>query len=196
MLAWHEMRPDGRPLDISVNLSARQVAHRDLVAGVREFIESSGLDPIHLHLEVTESVLVEEQGVVADALREISELGVCLVLDDFGTGYSSLAYLNRFPFDCLKIDRRFVSGLGTEEESSAIVQAILSMATALDLDVVAEGVENETQLEELRRLGCPNAQGFYFSRPVSGDVVTRRLADTGGFPIGPDDGSLKAPGRR
>ena len=191
MLAWHQLRPDGRPFDISVNLSARQVAHRDLVAGVSEFIENSGLDPIHLHLEVTESVLVEEQGVVADALREISELGVVLVLDDFGTGYSSLAYLNKFPFDCLKIDRRFVSGLGAEQESRAIVEAIIGMAQALDLDVVAEGVENETQLDELQRLGCPHAQGYYFSRPVAADLITRKLTETGAFPVGPDEDSLK-----
>ena len=116
------------------------------------------------------------------------------MLDDFGTGYSSLAYLNRFPFDMLKIDRQFVDRLGVEDESAAIVEAIIEMARALSLDVVAEGVENETQLAELRRLNCPLAQGFYFSRPVTTETVTRKLTEDGGFIVGPE--APRAPGRR
>ena len=126
----------------------------------------TGLDPTQLRLEITESVLVEESATATATLEALSELGVRLVLDDFGTGYSSLAYLNRFPFDALKIDRSFVDALGVEQERTAIVEAIIGMARALSLDVIAEGVENEAQLSELRRLGCDYAQGHLFHRAL------------------------------
>jgi diguanylate cyclase (GGDEF)-like protein/PAS domain S-box-containing protein len=169
VLEWHELRPDARPLDVAVNLSARQVAHRDLPMVVGEVLSRTGLDPSLLRLEITESVLVEESATATATLEKLSELGVRLVLDDFGTGYSSLAYLNRFPFDALKIDRSFVDGLGIEQERTAIVEAIIGMARALSLDVIAEGVENEVQLAELRRLGCDYAQGhlFHMAMPVA-----------------------------
>jgi diguanylate cyclase (GGDEF)-like protein len=175
MLEWHEQQPDERAYDIAVNLSARQVAHRDLPAIVAEILDRSGLDPVHLRLEITESVLVEESAIVQATLEALSELGVGLVLDDFGTGYSSLAYLNRYPFDALKIDRSFVDGLGIEQERTAIVEAIVGMARALSLDVIAEGVENEAQLSELRRLGCDYAQGRLFAAPMPADEVSKQL---------------------
>jgi diguanylate cyclase (GGDEF)-like protein/PAS domain S-box-containing protein len=181
-LGWHELRPDQRPLDISVNLSARQVAHRDLASSVREVLTASGLDPVNLRLEVTESVLVEESASATATLEALSEIGVRLVLDDFGTGYSSLAYLNRFPFDALKIDRSFVDGLGVEQERTAIVEAVIGMARALSLDAIAEGVESEAQLSELRRLGCDYAQGHLFSRPLTAEKVTSLLRE-GGFEL-------------
>ena len=176
ILAWHEQRPDQRPLDVSVNLSARQVAHRDLAASVAEILARTGLDPVHLRLEITESVLVEESASAQATLEALSELGVRLVLDDFGTGYSSLAYLNRFPLDALKIDRAFVDALGVEQERTAIVEAIIGMARALSLDVIAEGVENEAQLSELRRLGCDYAQGHLFSRALPPEKITGLLS--------------------
>ncbi len=176
-LAWHEERPDARPISVSVNLSARQVTHRDLTAAVSEILARTGLDPEHLHLEITESVLVEEYGVATATLEALKELGVSLVLDDFGTGYSSLAYLNRFPLDVLKIDRSFTEALGVEAERTAIVEAIIGMARALGLDVVAEGVENEAQASELRRLGCDWAQGFYFARPMAPQQVSNLLTE-------------------
>ena len=178
-LGWHELRPDQRPLDVAVNLSARQVAHRDLAGQVREVLARTGLDPVNLRLEVTESVLVEESASATATLEALSELGVRLVLDDFGTGYSSLAYLNRFPFDALKIDRSFVDGLGLEQERTAIVEAVIGMARALSLDAIAEGVESEEQLSELRRLGCDFAQGHLFSRPLAPDKVTTLLREDG-----------------
>ena len=181
-LGWHELRPDQRPLDISVNLSARQVAHRDLAGSVREILTRTGLDPVNLRLEVTESVLVDESASATATLEALSEIGVRLVLDDFGTGYSSLAYLNRFPFDALKIDRSFVEGLGIEQERTAIVEAVIGMARALSLDAIAEGVENEAQLSELRRLGCDFAQGHLFSRPLAPQKVTDLLRE-GGFEL-------------
>ena len=172
-LAWHEQRPDARPLDVAVNLSARQVAHRDLPATVAEIIARTGLDPVHLRLEITESVLVEESATAIASLEALNEIGVRLILDDFGTGYSSLAYLNRFPFHALKIDRSFVDALGIEQERTAIVEAIIGMARALSLDVVAEGVENEVQLAELQRLGCDYAQGHLFHAAMPEAEVTR-----------------------
>ncbi len=181
-LGWHELRPDQRPLDVAVNLSARQVAHRDLADSVREILNRTGLDPVNLRLEVTESVLVEESASATATLEALSEIGVRLVLDDFGTGYSSLAYLNRFPFDALKIDRSFVDGLGVEQERTAIVEAVIGMARALSLDAIAEGVENEAQLSELRRLGCDFAQGHLFSRPLAPQKVTTLLRE-GGFEL-------------
>ena len=173
--------PTRARFDISVNLSARQVAHRDLPAVVAEILERTGLDPIHLRLEITESVLVEESATAIATLEALSELGVGLVLDDFGTGYSSLAYLNRFPFDALKIDRSFVEALGIEQERTAIIEAIIGMARALSLDVIAEGVENEAQLSELRRLGCDFAQGHLFSRALPPAKVERLLAEGLGY---------------
>jgi diguanylate cyclase (GGDEF)-like protein/PAS domain S-box-containing protein len=176
-LEWHQLRPDRRPVDISVNLSARQVSNRELAASIDEQLSSTGLDPVHLRLEVTESALVEESATAIGSLEVLSDLGVGLVLDDFGTGYSSLAYLNRFPFDGLKIDRSFVEVLGMEQERTAIVEAIVGMARALSLDVIAEGVENEAQLAELTRLGCDYAQGHLFSRALPAEKVTALLSE-------------------
>jgi diguanylate cyclase (GGDEF)-like protein/PAS domain S-box-containing protein len=174
---WHEQRPDARPFDVAVNLSARQVAHRDLPATIAEVIARTGLDPVHLRLEITESVLVEESASAIASLEALNEIGVRLVLDDFGTGYSSLAYLNRFPFHALKIDRSFVDALGIEQERTAIVEAIIGMARALSLEVIAEGVENEVQLSELLRLGCDYAQGHLFHQAMPEAEVGRLLAE-------------------
>jgi diguanylate cyclase (GGDEF)-like protein/PAS domain S-box-containing protein len=175
ILEWHEQRPDARPFDVAVNLSARQVAHPDLPATVAEIVARTGLDPVHLRLEITESVLVEESASAIASLEALNEIGVRLVLDDFGTGYSSLAYLNRFPFHALKIDRSFIDALGIEQERTAIVEAIIGMARALSLEVIAEGVENEVQLAELRRLGCDYAQGHLFHAAMPPDRVSRLL---------------------
>jgi diguanylate cyclase (GGDEF)-like protein/PAS domain S-box-containing protein len=174
---WHQLRPDSRPLDVAVNLSARQVAHRDLPDTVEEIIARTGIDPVHLRLEITESVLVEESATAISSLEALNELGVRLVLDDFGTGYSSLAYLNRFPFHALKIDRSFVDALGIEQEATAIVEAIIGMARALSLEVIAEGVESEVQLAELSRLRCDYAQGHLFHAAMPEREVSRLIAE-------------------
>jgi diguanylate cyclase (GGDEF)-like protein/PAS domain S-box-containing protein len=182
ILEWHEQWPDCRPFDVSVNLSARQVAHRELPMIVAETLARTGLDPRHLRLEITESVLVEESATAQATLEALAEIGVRLVLDDFGTGYSSLAYLNRFPFDALKIDRSFVDALGIEQERTAIIEAIIGMARALSLDVIAEGVENEAQLSELRRLGCDYAQGHLFSAALPPGELIALLGDAATSP--------------
>jgi diguanylate cyclase (GGDEF)-like protein/PAS domain S-box-containing protein len=176
-LAWQELRPDVRPLDVSVNLSARQVASPDLAGSIGEILSATGLDPVHLRLEITESALVEESATATGNLEALSDLGLGLVLDDFGTGYSSLAYLNRFPFDGLKIDRSFVEALGIEQERTAIVEAIVGMARALSLDVIAEGVENEAQLSEIERLGCDYAQGHLFARALPAEKVSALMGE-------------------
>jgi diguanylate cyclase (GGDEF)-like protein/PAS domain S-box-containing protein len=177
VLQWHRLRPDDRPFDVSVNLSARQVTSPELAGSIAEILSATGLDPVHLRLEVTESALVEESALAIGSLEALSEMGVGLVLDDFGTGYSSLAYLNRFPFDALKIDRSFVEALGVEQERTAIVEAIIGMARALSLDVIAEGVENEAQLSELDRLGCDFAQGHLFSQALPAERISARLGE-------------------
>jgi diguanylate cyclase (GGDEF)-like protein len=164
IVLW-EQELGAAPPPISVNLSPRQVAHAELVPMVARVLERTGVDPARLALEITESVLISEADSPWNTLQALKKLGVTLMLDDFGTGYSSLSYLKRFPVDVLKVDRTFVDGLGSEAEDSAIVKAVVGMACALDLSVVAEGVETEQQVECLRQLGCERAQGFYFGRP-------------------------------
>jgi diguanylate cyclase (GGDEF)-like protein len=151
---------------VSVNVSARQVAEGSLVATVAEALEQSGLAPHRLQLELTETVLMDDiEGHVA-LMRELKQLGVTLALDDFGKGYSSLSYLHRFPVDRIKIDRDFVGDLPGSRASVAIVSGVVSFARALDIEVVAEGVETQAHVDALRVLGCEYAQGFFFQRPA------------------------------
>jgi len=169
---WREMAPPGEnPVVVSVNLSARQMAERDLVATVARLLGETGVDPRQIALEITETVLVEDTVTAAETLRALEELGVKLVLDDFGTGYSSLGYVKRFPLSFLKIDRSFVAELGGNGRDAAIVGAIAEMARALGAQVVAEGVETEHQLERVRKLGCELAQGYFFARPLPPDEI-------------------------
>ena len=166
----------GRQTWMSLNLSAHQLAAPGFVDQVREALEETGTDPGRLHLEITESALMEDTEGVAGVVRGLKALGVQLSIDDFGTGYSSLVYLKRLAVDTLKIDRSFVDGLGREPEDTAIVMAVLGMARSLGLSVVAEGVETEEQLNALRDLGCTQAQGFYFWRPEPPEAVARLLS--------------------
>jgi diguanylate cyclase (GGDEF)-like protein len=152
-------------LSIAVNLSPRQLLQQDLPLVVGACLLQTGIAPERLILELTESILVEEAGPVEATLKELKNVGVRLALDDFGTGYSALSYLKRFPFDTVKVDRSFVRGLGQNAEDSAIVGAVLGMARALGMEVVAEGIETEEQLECLNELGVDYGQGFYFARP-------------------------------
>ena len=162
---WQAARPSLQGLRIGVNLSARQFTDPDLVSIVAEELARAAVPPQALTLEITESVLMEEVEATAETLRLLKQLGVGLSIDDFGTGYSSLSYLKQFPVDVVKIDRSFVGGLGTDPDDHAIVHAVVSLAHALSLEAVAEGVETERQLHELRRLGCDGAQGFLLGRP-------------------------------
>ena len=162
-----------RRLSLSVNISSRQLAGPLFGAEVAELARSAGMTPGTLALELTENALISETRAPQDSIRHLREHGLLLLLDDFGTGYSSLSHLKRFQLDGIKIDRAFVGGLATDEGDTAIVEAIVGMARALDLKVVAEGVETREQLERLRELGCQRAQGYLFSRPEPGD----RIAD-------------------
>lgn len=154
------------PLTITVNVSARQLEDPDFPAIVKAAIEDAGIDASHLCLEITESALMAAKNVALDALRACKALGVYVGIDDFGTGHSSLARLRHLPVEVLKVDRSFVDGLGTEPEDSAVVAAILSLAHALGLHVVAEGVETPLQANQLIALGCSVAQGFLWSPAV------------------------------
>ncbi|HLJ03738.1 MAG TPA: EAL domain-containing protein [Solirubrobacteraceae bacterium] len=174
---WNADRPDARPLEMSVNLSAVQLAKPGLADTVQAALQASGLDPGSLCLEITETAMLREPEAVSEALQALGALGVRLVLDDFGTGYSSLSYLPQLPLDILKIDRSFIDGLGVEAHDTAITEAIVAMSRALSLSVVAEGVEQEHQAVELLRLGCEMAQGFFFSPPVSAQEVTAMLQE-------------------
>ncbi|HEX9969879.1 MAG TPA: EAL domain-containing protein [Acidimicrobiales bacterium] len=173
---WRAVHPECADLQVSVNLSARQFADPDLVPVVAGALRDAGLDPSGLWLEITESVLMEEAESTVETLRALRALGIHLSIDDFGTGYSSLSYLKRFPVDTLKIDRSFVDGLGTDAEDEAIVTAVVRLAQALELGVVAEGVETAAQLAELRRLGCTAVQGYYLGRPMPASEVVASLA--------------------
>ncbi|MCY3000303.1 MAG: GGDEF domain-containing phosphodiesterase, partial [Planctomycetota bacterium] len=155
------------PVKMAVNLSSVQFVHPAILEQVEETLESTGLDARWLELELTETTAMNDAGRAVEVLRKLKALGLEISIDDFGTGYSSLAYLKRFPIDALKIDRSFIAECPDNPEDSAIVTSIVRMARSLGLEVVAEGVENERQLEFLRELDCEEVQGFLFSQAVS-----------------------------
>jgi predicted signal transduction protein with EAL and GGDEF domain len=152
---------------IAVNVSAQQLVHPNWVRQVREVLEATGLSPQRLELELTETALIENTAVAMAAIVRLRAMGVRIALDDFGTGYSSLAYLRRFPFDKIKIDQSFVVGITRDPGALAIVTAVARLAAALDLEVTAEGVENNDQTKLLRELGCTSLQGYLFARPMN-----------------------------
>jgi EAL domain-containing protein (putative c-di-GMP-specific phosphodiesterase class I) len=160
---WHK---DGADVRVAVNLSARPFQRPDLLDRIKEVLAESGLPASMLQLEITETLAMQNAEASQSVLRGLKELGIKIAIDDFGTGYSSLSYLTTLPIDILKVDRSFVSGLGTNRGSSEITAAVISLAHSLKLDVVAEGVENETQLEILRSQGCNKVQGYLFSPPI------------------------------
>ena len=177
MAEWHREVPGARGLWMAINLSPRQLGDADLVEVITHALDETGLDPASLHLEVTESAIIEDMAASVQRLTDLKALGVHIDVDDFGTGYSSLSYLKRLPIDTLKVDQSFTDGLGTDPDDSAIVRAIISLGRALDLHLIAEGVETPTQLAELESLGCDLAQGYLFSRPIEPQVFTRWLAE-------------------
>ena len=154
------------PMCVAINISAVELRAPGFVAGVRTILRETNLESRYLELELTETVLMEESGSIADVLKELKDIGVLLALDDFGTGYSSLSHLKRFPIDALKIDQSFVHDLTTDKDDAGIVTAVIGMGKSLHMRVVAEGVETREQLAMLQEYGCPQGQGNYFSRPV------------------------------
>ena len=155
---------------LSVNMSARQFVQRDLVRRVADVLDATGLAPACLELELTESMMMGHAEEYVERLNALKALGVQLSVDDFGTGYSSLSYLKRFPVDRLKIDKSFVRDIVTDPDDAAIAQAVIRLGQILGLAVTAEGVETDEQLDFLRRHGCDEAQGYYFSPPLPPDA--------------------------
>ncbi|MFL5275868.1 MAG: EAL domain-containing protein [Myxococcales bacterium] len=175
--AWAGRCEGGPTPTVSVNLSARQLLHAELVDQVRAAISDAGIVPGQLRLEVTESVIMENAGPASLLLTQLKALGVHLLIDDFGTGYSSLSYLHNFRFDTLKIDRSFVSRIDAAQKNVEIVRTILSLSRALGMTAVAEGVETEGQVMQLQMLKCDSAQGFYFSRGLEGQAFAAMLSE-------------------
>ena len=166
-------------LSVAVNVSPKQFSCPTLVTTILQALSSSGLEPSRLELEITESVFIANVEKTLATLHTLRNLGVRIALDDFGTGYSSLSYLRSFPFDKVKIDRSFVKDLTGGGNAHAVIRAITTLADALGMDTLAEGVEAQEQLDVLRREGCRNLQGFFFSRPVPGADVAALIGQVG-----------------
>jgi diguanylate cyclase (GGDEF)-like protein len=164
---WQQRSLSDRNLTMSVNLSGKQLTQADLIEKVEEVLSESGISPWQLKLEITETVVMENAELAAVTLARLRGLGVRLSIDDFGTGYSSLSYLNRFPVDTLKVDRSFITRMSQGDENLEIVKTIVTLAGNLGMQVIAEGVETEDQLQQLRRLKCQYAQGYLFSKPMA-----------------------------
>ena len=160
-----------------MNLSARQFADGQLGQRIAGILAASGIEPSRLELELTESILMQDVGGALRMLDALKQLGPSIAIDDFGTGYSSLNYLKQFPIDVLKIDRSFVDGLPEGEQDGQIARAIIAMAHSLGLSVIAEGVENQAQLDFLRDHGCDEVQGFYLGRPVSAAMLKESVSN-------------------
>lgn len=161
---------------VAVNLSPRQFREQNFPARVAEILEDSGLPAQYLELEITESSAMEHAGESINMMNELNSMGLSLAIDDFGTGYSSLAYLKRFPIQKLKIDRSFIADIATDQNDEAIAKSIISLAHNMSLNVVAEGVETEAQVNWLRERGCDMAQGFYFAKPMSVEQLDKHLS--------------------
>ncbi len=173
--AWHKQFPSEPPLTLSVNLSPRQFQKPFLVADIAAALHESGLPARCLKLEITEGVLMRDVEATIRTLWELKNLGLQIAIDDFGTGYSSLAYLKRLPLDVLKIDRSFVSGIGQNQEDTAIVRAIMALASALNLKVTGEGIETVEQAALLGEWGCDRGQGYLFSKPIDNQATSALL---------------------
>lgn len=172
---WQERYPSDPPLVMSVNLSVRQFQQGGLVEDVRAVLRETGIPPETLQLEITESVMMQDDDQSLEMMQALKAAGAKLAVDDFGTGYSSLSYVKRFPIDILKIDRMFVKGLESAPENTAIVRAVIAFGKALSLQVTGEGVETSEQAAHLLALGCDRGQGYFYSPPVSAGVIEALL---------------------
>ena len=170
MCIWRNRFPD-LDLTLNVNTSGEELKDHRFTSGVRDTLAVTGLDPKALQIEVTESIFLQNPALIGTILSGIRALGVRIALDDFGMGYSSLSYLDRYQMDTIKIDRSFVASMLTRQRTMAIVETIVKLGHALDLDIVAEGVEDEAQLQALQAKGCHLVQGYYLGRPMSADDV-------------------------
>ena len=177
MRAWQLAHPLRKGLSISVNLSGKQFTQPNLIDQIKEILLETGLDPHSLKLEITESVVMENAEIAKSMLMQLRSLGVKLSIDDFGTGYSSLSYLHRFPVNTLKIDRSFIGDMSLGDENMEIVRTIMTLASNLGMDVVAEGVETEKQLAQLKEMKCEYGQGYLFSRALDAGAASALLQD-------------------
>jgi diguanylate cyclase (GGDEF)-like protein/PAS domain S-box-containing protein len=192
MRCWQLKMASGLPLTISVNLSPRQFAQSQLAKELLEILAETGLPAQNLKLEITETTIMESTESASAVLAELKRIGIQLAIDDFGTGYSSLSYVHRFPLDALKIDRSFITEIGTGQRRSEIVRAIVNLAHNLGLEVIAEGVETRHQLDVLRSLGCEYGQGYLFSRPVEADAAQTFIVE-GTIAGAPDEARESVP---
>ena len=172
---WHAQ---GYELGMSVNISARQLDTDELIADVRTALLDSGLEAAALTLEVTETALMRDPEATASRVRRLKQLGVRIAIDDFGTGYSSLAYLRQFPADVVKIDRSFISALADSKQAKALIHTLVQLGKALEIETLAEGIEDRVQLETLQREQCDHGQGFLFSRPLEVEAVEAFVRST------------------
>jgi diguanylate cyclase (GGDEF)-like protein len=177
IVIWQQQFPGSETLTVSVNLSGKHFDHPELVTQINDVLRETYLYPGSLRLEITESAVMENAERAILMLKEIRELGVKLSIDDFGTGYSGLSYLHRFPIDTLKVDRSFVTAMEEGTENGEIVRTVIALAKALNLGVVAEGIESIHQLHQLRILGCEYGQGYLFSRPLPVPEIEKMLGD-------------------
>nr|WP_232826134.1 PAS domain S-box protein [Cyanothece sp. BG0011] len=175
---WHKQFPNYSHLKVGVNLSSKQLKYTNLIDTIDQILKESQLDSKHLKVEITETLLMENLQAATEILLKIQERDIEICLDDFGTGYSSLSYLHRFPVNTLKIDRSFVMLMEPNNENSEIVRAIVSLAHILGLDIIAEGVETQLQLDQLRRLGCEQGQGYFFAKPLPPEEVENLLKNS------------------
>lgn len=172
---WHKQFPMHPSIKLSVNVSGKQLVRAGFIDNVKQVIEETGVDARCLKIELTETVVMANPELATSILTELRNLDVQVYIDDFGTGYSSLSYLHKFPIDALKVDRSFMSNIGLKEQNLEIVRTIVLLAHNLNLTVIAEGVETDEQLQYLRKIGCNQAQGYYFSKPVSSEQATTLL---------------------
>jgi len=172
---WHEKYPDFAQLSMSVNLSSLQFKQNELAERVSQILAETGLDSRYLKLEITESIIMDNAQGINDTILKLKAMGVKVYIDDFGTGYSSLGYLQQYPIDTIKIDRSFIQRIDQNGENTELVRAILNLARDLKLSVIAEGIETESQLVQLREWSCEYGQGYYFSRPIDPEKIEALL---------------------
>jgi diguanylate cyclase (GGDEF)-like protein/PAS domain S-box-containing protein len=173
--AWQLRLPSRSTLSMSINLSVRQLMHEQIIRDVREAVDDAGLDPSTVTMEITETTLMHDTEMTRERLAELREIGVSLAVDDFGTGYSSLQYVQRFPIDIIKIDRSFVTGLGTNPGDGAVVQSMIELSQRLGVHTVAEGIDRPEQVTLLQSLGADLGQGYLFSKPVEAVKISALL---------------------
>jgi EAL domain-containing protein (putative c-di-GMP-specific phosphodiesterase class I) len=183
MADWQKIYPSDPSLTISVNLSARQISRPDLIEHISQVLKDTGLPSGCLKIEITENVIMENNQTTMHVFNELRAMGVQIQIDDFGIGYSSLGYLSQFPVDALKIDQSFINMMMTDSNQLKIVQAIVMLTHRLDVVVIAEGVETEEQLNQLKTLGCNFGQGYYLSRPLdcrsTGELLEKMIVRGG-----------------